>query len=158
MPRTDSRGKVLGQAVYADDFSLPRMLFVRVLRSPHPHARIRGIKTSAAKKQPGIVAVLTAKDIPGANSIGPIIKDQQILCADLVHYAGDAVALVAGETEQAAEAALERIEVDYEELPFVLDPLKALEPGAPVVHEGGNIGTHVKIRRGDIETGFREAA
>ena len=158
MPRTDSRGKVLGQAVYADDLSLPRMLFVKVLRSPHPHARIRGIKTSAAKKQPGIVAVLTAKDIPGENSIGPIIKDQQILCADLVHYAGDAVALVAGETEQAAEAALERIEVDFEELPALFDPLEALAPGAPGVHEGGNIGTHVKIRRGDIDAGFREAA
>ena len=158
MPRTDARSKVLGQAQYADDLSLPRMLFVKVLRSPHPHARIRAIKISAAQKQPDIVAVLTAKDIPGENSMGPIIKDQPILCADLVRYAGDAVALVAGETEQAAEAALERIEVDYQELPFVFDPLKALEPDAPVAHEGGNIGTLMKVRRGDIEAGFRDAA
>src|SRR3970282_2475542 len=105
MPRTDARSKVLGQAQYADDLSLPRMLFVKVLRHPHPHARIRAIKTSAAQKQPGIVAVLTAKDIPGENTMGPIIKDQPILCADLVRYAGDAVALVAGGTEaDAAEA------------------------------------------------------
>src|SRR3970282_694363 len=100
MPRTDARSKVLRQAKYADDLSLPRMLFVKVLRSPHPHARIRAIKTSAAQKQPGIVAVLTAKDIPGENSMGPIIKDQPILCADLVRYAGDAVALVAGGKER----------------------------------------------------------
>src|SRR3972149_3568664 len=102
MPRTDARSKVLGQAQYTDDLSLPRMLFVKVLRSPHPHARIRAIKTSAARKQPGVVAVLTAKDIPGENTIGPIIKDQPILCTDLVRYAGDAVALVAGGTEQGA--------------------------------------------------------
>src|SRR3972149_5884744 len=137
MPRTDARSKVLGQAVYADDLSLPRMLFVKVLRSPHPHARIRAIKTSAAQKQPGIVAVLTAKDIPGENSMGPIIKDQAILCADLVRFAGDAVVLVAGETEQAAEAALERIEVAYEEIPFVFDTLQALGPKAPGAHAGG---------------------
>lgn len=158
IPRTDARSKVLGQAKYTDDFSLPGMLFVKVLRSPLPHARIRSIKTAAARKQPGVVAVLTAKDIPAANSMGPIIKDQPVLCADLVRYAGDAVALVAAETEQAAEIAVERIEVDYEELPAVTDPLEALEPGAVVAHEGGNIGTHMKVRRGDIEAGFHDAA
>jgi CO/xanthine dehydrogenase Mo-binding subunit len=158
IPRRDARSKVLGQAKYTDDFSLPGMLFVKVLRSPLPHARIRSIKTTAARKQPGVVAVLTAKDIPAANSMGPIIKDQPVLCADLVRFAGDAVALVAAETEQAAEIAVERIEVDYEELPAVTDPLEALEPGAPVAHEGGNIGTHMKVRRGDIEAGFRNAA
>ena len=90
--------------------------------------------------------------------MGPIIKDQPVLCADLVRFAGDAVALVAAETEQAAEIAVERIEVDYEELPAVTDPLEALEPGAVVAHEGGNIGTHTKVRRGDIEAAFRDAA
>ena len=158
IPRKDARSKVLGQAKYTDDFSLPGMLFVKVLRSPLPHARIRSIKTTAARRQPGVVAVLTAKDVPGANSMGPIIKDQPVLCADLARFVGDAVALVAAETEQAAEIAVEKIEVDYEELPAVTDPLEALEPGAVVAHEGGNIGTHTKVRRGDIEAGFREAA
>ncbi len=158
IPRTDARSKVLGQAKYGDDFSLPGMVFVKVLRSPHPHARILSIKTAAARKQSGVVAVLTAKDIPGEKMMGPIIKDQPILCSDIVRYAGDAVALVAAETEQAAEIAVERIEVQYEELPAVTDPLAALEPDAPTAHEGGNIGTHMKVRRGNVEEAFSSAA
>ena len=158
VPRTDARAKVLGQARYVDDLSLPGMLYGKVLRSVHPHARIRSIETSGARSCPGVVAVLTAQDIPGENSLGPIIKDQPILCGDLVRYAGDAVALVAAETEQAAEAALARLEVDYELLTPVMDPLAALEPDAPSVHPGGNIATHFKVRRGDVEEGFRGAA
>jgi CO/xanthine dehydrogenase Mo-binding subunit len=158
MPHTDAMAKVLGQARYADDLSLPGMLYVKVLRSPYPHARIHAIRTSAARKLPGVVAVLTAKDIPGENSIGPIIKDQPILCAEIVRFAGDAVALVAAETEQSAESALERVEVDYEALTAVLDPLEAFEPDAPVVHDGGNIGTHMKVRRGNVEAAFHQAA
>jgi CO/xanthine dehydrogenase Mo-binding subunit len=158
MPRTDAVAKVLGQARYADDLSLPGMLYVKVLRSPYPHARIRSIKTSSARRLPGVVAVLTAADIPGTNSMGPIIKDQPILCSEVVRFAGDAVALIAAETEQAAESALELIEVDYEPLTAVLDPLEALAPGAPIAHDGGNIGTHMKVRRGDVERAFHEAA
>jgi CO/xanthine dehydrogenase Mo-binding subunit len=158
MPRTDAVAKVLGSARYADDLSLPGLLHVKVLRSRYPHARIRAIRTSAARKLPGVVAVLTAKDVPGQNSLGPIIKDQPILCADIVRYAGDAVALVAAETEHAAESALAAIDVDYEALTAVLDPLEALETSAPVVHDGGNIGTHMKVRRGNIEQAFSEAA
>lgn len=157
IPQKDARGKVLGEARYVDDLSLPGMVFGKVLRSPYPHARIRSIDTSRARIYPGIVAILTAQDIPGANSIGPIIKDQPVLCSDVVRYAGDAVALVAAETEIAAEEALAGIKVDYEPLPPVLDPLKALEPGAPLVHTGGNIGTHSKVRRGDMEKAFQEA-
>src|SRR3970282_1987411 len=104
--RKDARAKVLGQARYVDDLSLPGMLYGKVLRSVHPHARIRSIETSGARSGRGVVAVLTAQDIPGENSLGPIIKDHPILCGDLVRYAGDAVALVAAETEEAAEAAL----------------------------------------------------
>src|SRR3990167_1917054 len=104
------------------------MIYGKVLRSPHPHARIRSIDASRALKHPGVLAVLTARDIPGANSIGSIIKDQPILCGDEVRYVGDAVAVVAAETERAAEEALAQIVVDYEILPAVLDSLKAMEP------------------------------
>ncbi len=158
VPRKDARSKVLGEARYADDLSLPGTIYGKVLRSSLPHARIRSIDTSRARIYPGVVAVLTAQDVPGANSIGPSVKDQPVLCADVVRYAGDAVALVAAETEHAAEEALDQIEVDYEALPPVLDPLKAMEPGAPLVHPKGNIGAHLKVRRGDTGKAFREAA
>ena len=158
IPRTDARSKVLGQAKYGDDFSLPQMVFGKVLRSAHANARIRSVDVSRARSHAGVVAVITAQDVPGENSIGPIIKDQPVLCHDFVRYTGDAIALVAGETEQAAEEALTLIKVDYEALPPVFDPLKAMEPDAPVVHAGGNIGTHMKVRRGDVEKAFGEAA
>lgn len=158
VPRKDARGKLRGEARYVDDLSLPGMIYGKVLRSPHPHARIRSVDVSRALKHPGVIAVLTARDIPGANSIGAIIKDQPILCGDVVRYTGDAVALVAAETERAAEEALTRIAVDYEVLPPVLDPLEAMGPGAPKVHPAGNIGAHFKVRRGAVEKAFREAA
>lgn len=158
IPRKDARSKVLGVARYADDLSLPGTIYGKVLRSPLPHARIRSIDTSCARTIPGVVAVLTAQDVHGANSIGPIIKDQPVLCSDVVRYVGDAVALVAAETEHIAEEALDQIEVDYVVLPPVLDPLKALEPAAPLVHPKGNTGSYFKVRRGDVETAFREAA
>ena len=157
VPRADSRSKVLGEAKYADDLSLPGMVYGKVLRSPHPHAHIRSIDTSRARDCPGVIAVLTAKDIPGERTMGPIIKDQPVLCSDVVRYVGDAVALVAAESERSAEEALAQIVVEYEALPPVLDPLKAMEPGAPQVHSRGNIGTHFKVRRGDVEAAFRDA-
>jgi CO/xanthine dehydrogenase Mo-binding subunit len=158
IPRQDARAKVLGQASYTDDISLPGMIHGKVLRSPHAYARIRSIDTSRARACPGVVAVLTASDVPGANSIGPIIKDQPVLCGEVVRYAGDAVALVGAESEAAAEAALRMIEVDYEPLTPVLDPLKALDPGAPLVHPSGNVGSHFKVRRGDVALAFSKAA
>jgi CO/xanthine dehydrogenase Mo-binding subunit len=158
IPRKDARAKVLGEARYVDDLALPGMVYVKVLRSPHACARIRSVDASRARAVEGVVAVLTARDIPGANSIGPIIKDQAILCGDVVRYVGDAVALVAAETEQRAEEALAQLKVDYEPLPAVLDPLMALKPGAPLVQPKGNIGTHFKVYRGDVEKAFREAA
>jgi nicotinate dehydrogenase large molybdopterin subunit len=155
--RKDARGKVAGEARYTDDLALPGMIYAKALRSPHPHARIRSIDASRALRHPGVLAVLTAKDIPGANSLGTIIKDQPILCGDVVRYAGDAVAVVGAETERAAEEALAQIVVDYEILPAVLDPLRAMEPDSPAVHPAGNIGTHFKARRGDAAAAMREA-
>lgn len=156
--RIDSWSKVLGLARYTDDLCLPGMLYVKVARSPYPHARICSIDISRARNYPGVVCVLTAQDVPGEKLMGPIIKDQPVLCGEIVRYVGDAVALVGAETEQAAEKALELIKIDYEMLPSVWDALEAMEAGAPQVHFGGNIGTHAKVRRGDIEAAFRHSA
>lgn len=163
VPMLDAEARVRGTVPYAVNLRLPGMLVARVLRSPLPHARILRIDTSAAEAIPGVVAVLTAADLdkPGAPKrlFGQMTPDQQVVAGDKVRYVGDPVALVAAETEAAAEAALEAIEVDYEELPAVFDPLEAMQPGAPVIHEGhpDNVLLHAKIRHGDLEAGFAEA-
>ena len=104
-----------------------------------------------------MAAVLTAKDVPGRNGFGAIIPDQPVICGDKVRYVGDAVALVAAETEKIAQRALELIEVDYEPLPAVFDPREALKEDAPKIHEQGNLLSYNKLRKGDLEKGFCEA-
>ena len=118
---------------------------------------IKKIDISKALKLNGVVAVLTYNDIPGLNGFGIAIQDQPVLCYDKVRYIGDAVALVACETKELLDKAIDLIEVDYEPLPVVEDPLKALEKDSPKVHENGNIHLHTKIDKGDIEKGFKEA-
>ena len=129
--RVDSRDKLTGSARYAGDISLPGMLHAKVLRSDRPHAKILAIRTAAALAHPGVVAVLTHADIPGKNVIGRDRPDQTALCVDKVRYVGDAVALVAAETEAAAEEALALIEVDYEDLPGVFSPRRRSVPMPP---------------------------
>lgn len=160
LPRTDAVAKVTGAAVYADDLSFPGMLYGAVLRAGVPHARIRGIDITAARALPGVHAVLTAADIPGENRHGLVHRDWPVLCAEKVRYVGDAVALVAAETPEIARQALDLIRVDYEPLPVLADPLRALEPEAPRVHEEwptGNLLEELHVRRGDVERGFAEA-
>jgi len=118
---------------------------------------IKKIDISKALKLNGVVAVLTYNDIPGLNGFGIAIQDQPVLCYDKVRYIGDAVALVACETKELLDKAIDLIEVEYEPLPVVEDPLKALEKDSPKVHENGNIHLHTKIDKGDIEKGFKEA-
>ncbi|HEY64741.1 MAG TPA: molybdopterin-dependent oxidoreductase [Caldilineae bacterium] len=160
VPRPDAVGKVTGRLKFADDISFPDMLHGRVLRSAHPHARIRRIDTSKAKALPGVVAVLTHADVPGRNRHGLIYEDWPVLCEDKVRYVGDAIALVAAETRDIATRALELIEVAYEPLPVVSDPVQARRPDAPLVHEEwptGNLLKHIHVERGDVEAGFAEA-
>jgi selenium-dependent xanthine dehydrogenase len=152
--------KVTGRAKFTDDFVFADMLFARTLRSPHPHARILSINTEKAKALPGVHAVLTHKDVPGENLHGLVYRDWPVLCHDVVRYVGDAVAIVAADSEDIAADALKLIEVEYEPLPVVADPEYAHTADAPVLHPNhptGNLLKHIKVRHGDIEQGFAEA-
>jgi len=155
--RKDGRGKVTGETKFFSDMALPNMLYAKAARSKYPHARIKKINTEKAKAVPGVVAVLTHKDVPAANGFGILIPDQPVLCFDKVRYLGDAVAIVAAETIEAAERATEAVEVEYEPLPVVSDPLEAMKPDAPKVHEKGNILRHATVRVGDVNAAFRDA-
>lgn len=156
--RRDAEDKATGKAVYTDDLYLPGMLYGRTLRSAYAHARIKGIDCRDALKAPGVVTVLTAKDIPGINRFGVVYQDQPVLASEKVRCYGDAIALVVAESETAAEAALPLIKVDYEELPGVFSALEGMQPGAPPVHEKGNVIQHFKIRKGDVAQGFSQSA
>ncbi len=156
-PQPEAVDKVTGRAKYTDDYTFPDMLHARTLRAGVPHARIRLIDTSKAEALPGVRAALTHEDVPGENRHGLVYKDWPVLCDDKVRYVGDAVAVVAADTEEIAARALALIEVEYEPLPVVADPVSARAPGAPLVHESGNLLKHIKVRHGDIDRGFAEA-
>jgi len=156
--RKDGAGKVTGETKFFSDMSFPNMLFAKAARSRYPHARIKGINTKKAEAIPGVVAVLTHKDVPGVNGFGIVVPDQPVLCHDKVRYLGDAVAVLAAETIEAAERAAQLVEVEYEPLPVVSDPVEAMKPDAPKVHEKGNIQRHATVRVGDVEKAFSEAA
>jgi CO/xanthine dehydrogenase Mo-binding subunit len=155
--RVDAYAKVRGKLQYGGDIDYPGALHGKVLRSPYPHALIKKIDTEKAKSLPGVVAVLTAKDVPGRNGFGAIIPDQPVLCGDKVRYVGDGIAMVAALSEDIAIHALDLIEVGYELLPAVFSPIEAMKPGAPQIHEKGNLLTTGKIRKGDTDKGFKEA-
>jgi len=155
--RVDARAKVTGKARYVADVKIQGMLYGKMLLSPHPHALVRGIDTSKAEGLPGVWAVLTAQQIPGENQIGVVTPDQPLLAQEEVRFVGDCVALVAAESESIAEKALDLIQVDYEPLPGLYTPQEALEENSPRVHQGGNLLTHLKIRKGDVEVGFGES-
>jgi len=159
-PNPDALAKIRGQAKFTDDYQFPGMLYARTLRAGLPHARIRSIDTSAARALAGVHAVLTHEDVPGRNLHGIVTLDWPVLCGEKVRYAGDPVAVVAADTESIAARAVELIEVDYEELPSVTDAMDAVRPGAPVLHEGradGNLLKHIKVKKGEVITGFAEA-
>jgi xanthine dehydrogenase molybdenum-binding subunit len=160
LPNPNARAKIDGSARFTDDYDFPGMLYARTKRAAVPHARILSIDTAAAAELPGVHAVLTHADVPGHNRHGLVIDDWPVLCDDKVRYAGDAVAIVAADSEALAAAALDLIKVEYEELPVVSDALQASESGAPLVHDdrdGGNLLKHIRVDRGDIEAGFAEA-
>jgi len=158
LPRPDALAKVTGAAQYPGDLVRPGMLHLKVVFAERPHARIYAIDTADALDHPGVVAVLTADDVP-FNSYGLIEHDQPALCGDTVRFEGDKVALVVAETPQAAEQGAKLITVQYQELPAITDPRAAMLPDAPLVHaeRGSNVLLHVPLRKGDVERGFREA-
>ncbi|HEY1370930.1 MAG TPA: hypothetical protein VGH50_00555, partial [Candidatus Binatia bacterium] len=132
-PRVEGEQKVSGGAIYALDVVLPGMLWAKALRSPLPHARIKKIDTAKAQALPGVRAVLAGKDLSGAK-IGKKIVDMPLVAEDVVRFVGEKVAAVAADTEDIAAEAVELIDVEYEEMPAVLDPLEAMRPGAPLIH------------------------
>ncbi len=155
IPRRDSLAKAAGTERYAADLQPDNPVYLKVLRSPHPHARIIKIDTGRAAAAPGVSAVFTAADVPGTNRLKISLADQPLLCDDKVRFIGDPVALVAAESEQAATCALALIKVDYELLPAVFDPLDALRAGTPQIHAGRpNLLADLKIERGDPAAGF----
>ncbi|HUK41740.1 MAG TPA: xanthine dehydrogenase family protein molybdopterin-binding subunit [Candidatus Acidoferrales bacterium] len=172
VPRGEGSDKVSGRTMYTADVNLPGTLWGKILRSPHPHARIRGIDIEKAQRVPGVKAIITGREFPN-HFIGKQIRDMPVLCWDVVRFVGDRVAAVAAETLDAAEEALALIRVDYEELPAVFDPLEAMGNGAPLLHadvaayDGApkdklaldvhNGLTRLAWRKGDVERGFRDA-
>ncbi len=153
-PRRDLPEKLTGEAKYAADVQLPGMLFGKILRSPHPHARILSINVDAARNLPGVRAVVTPFDAPK----GQVAPDMPILDTE-ARYVGDEVAAVAADDEDLAEAALSLIEVKYEQLPFVTDAVEAIKPDAPQTRPGGNLvgGKPLTLTRGSVEEGFAQA-
>jgi selenium-dependent xanthine dehydrogenase len=159
--RPDAQEKVTGSAIYAADLRFPGMLHAKVLRSQHAHARVLRVNASRARSLPGVAAVLTADEIPGARKNGHVRRDWPILVGvgETVRYMGDALALVAAESEAIARQALALIVVDYQPLPGVFSAQEALAPGAPLLHDDapGNLLKHIPVRKGDMATGWSRA-
>jgi CO/xanthine dehydrogenase Mo-binding subunit len=173
LPRIEGEGKVTGQTKYAADLRFEDLLWAKVLRASVPHARIVNVDTSKAKALKGVRAVLTGADVKDI-FVGTRVKDQPVLAFDKVRTCGDAVAAVAAESEAIADEAIGLIDVEYEELPYVEDPVEALKPTAPLIHEdrnkyrnaaklpegmpSHNLQSYVLWKNGDIEAGFQKSA
>src|ERR687892_253078 len=169
-PRVEGKLKVTGEALYSADFKLPNTLWGRVLRSPISYGRIKRIDVTRAREVPGVKAVITGQDVTGLR-IGRCIYDTPVLADGLVRFIGEKVAAIAAETEEAAEQALDRIEVEYEEMEPLLDPLAAIKPDAPVLHPDllsykglpvpveklSNVFAYLRWGKGDVDAGFRNA-
>jgi 4-hydroxybenzoyl-CoA reductase alpha subunit len=160
LPRVDAADKVTGRAMYTADHSFQNMLYGKILTSPIAHARIKSIDTSKAEELEGVKLVLTAKDVPDITyGVNPPRYDEHILAREKVRHVGDEVAAVIAVDEDRATKGLALIEVEYEELPAVFDPIEAIKDGAPQIHDRykNNINTHVDHHFGDVEKGFAEA-
>ena len=159
--KVDGLAKATGKAAYTDDIALPGMLHAKILRSPHPHARILSIDTTGALELEGVHAVVTGRDMPVRYGIIPWTPDEYPLCVERVRYIGDGVAAVAAVDEDTANRALARIRVEYEELPACLDPAEALAADGseerPFIHEprregrNGNITKQVQLSFGEVD-------
>lgn len=158
--RIDVKDKVLGTGIYADDICMNGMLYGKAVRSKYPRARVLSIDTAKAKQLEGVVAVVTAKDIPGKNKIGHLKQDWDALIAegDCTRYLGDSICLVAATTKAILEQAVLLIEVTYEPMQGIFRPSEALLPQSDVLHDGGNILAHEHLIRGDAKTALEQSA
>ncbi|OGB96782.1 MAG: aldehyde oxidase [candidate division NC10 bacterium RIFCSPLOWO2_12_FULL_66_18] len=158
--KVDAMAKVTGETKFADDLALPRMLHAKILRSPHPHARILSIDTGPAEALPGVHAVLTGRALPIKFGILPVSQDEEALATERVRYVGDPVAAVAAVDEETAEAACRLIRVEYEVLPALMSVGEALAREDVRIHDygpRGNIHKEVALTFGDVEEGFSQA-
>ena len=170
VPRIDALEKVTGRAMYIDDLKFSDVLYGKILRSPHAHAKIKRIDTSKAEALPGVRAVVTGKDAPFRG--GEAIRDQPFLAVGKVRCVGEVVAAVAADTKEIAEHAIGLIVVEYEPLAAVLDVMEAVKPSAPLIHEEMHAYAHMPVvtvvphtnicakfefKQGDVEKGFRES-
>jgi len=160
-PKSDGVAKADGSGIYADDIALPRMLHAKILRSPHAHARIRGIDLGAAEALPGVVATLVGAELPLKYGVIPWTQDETALAVEKVRHVGDAVACIAAIDERTADEALRLVKVDYEVLPAVLTPEDALEHPEIKVNERakvGNVTKHVHLQFGEVDEAVAGAA
>jgi len=159
--KVDAMAKVVGETLFADDLALPRMLFCKLKRSPHPHARVLNVDTSRAEAMEGVVAVLVGSELPVPFGILPVSQDEHALCIDKVRFVGDPVAAVAAIDEETATVALELIDIEYEVLPPIMAIEEALAEDSEPIQTGkgieGNVHKAVSLEFGDIEEGFGEA-
>jgi len=158
LPRIDAIEKATGTAKYLGDLKIPGMLYGKILRSPYAHAKILRVDTSKAESLKGVRAVVTGKDTQGLLlCVIPHLANKTPLAEDRVRFIGDEIAAVAADSEEIAEEALDLIEVEYEELPGVFDPLEAMKPGAVKIHEKGNVAIHISRAYGDVDKAFQES-
>ncbi len=159
-PMLDALDKATGRARFTDDLALPGMLFGKILRSPVAHARVLHVDLTGAEKLTGVKGAISGRDIPKKKyGIVPMAKDEYALAIDKVRYIGDEVAAVVATSLDAAEEAVSKIRVNYEELPAVFDPLEAMKPGAPILHDEvpNNVSATIRKEFGDVEKAFRES-
>src|SRR5207245_2945826 len=167
LPRYDGLGHVTGRTQYVDDVRVGRTLWVKAFRSPHHHAAIASIDTSKAEKLKGVHAIITCADVPknvyGHLEALGVPADEPLLADGEVRYKGQPIAAVAAESEEAAQAAVDAIEISYDPRPALFDIRKALDPDAPTIHQWGNVYPHYgpfnhrRVRKGDIEAAFDKA-
>jgi 4-hydroxybenzoyl-CoA reductase subunit alpha len=161
LPKIDAWAKVTGETRYADDLVLPRLAHAKLLRSPHPHARIVRIDTARARAVPGVYGVITGHDLPRVKfGILPVSQDEEALCTDKVRMVGDAVAAVAAVDEETAERACELIDVEYEPLPALMSIEESLGHPEVRIHDygdGPNVHKNVSLQFGDVEAAFARA-
>jgi len=171
IPRKDAFEKITGKAIFTFDIdNIPHLLYAKFLTSPYAHARIININTSDAENLPGVKAIVTGRDWPV--KIGLYAGDRDILAFEKVRWMGQPVVAIAAKTEKIAEDALQKIKIDYEQLPAIFDPVKAKESKDILVHEkmgeyehslafnpipGTNIANHFKLRKGNVEEAFSGA-
>ena len=161
LPKLDAWAKVTGGTCYADDLVLPRLAYGKILRSPHAHARILGIDTARARAVPGVLAVITGRDLPRVKfGILPVSQDEEALCTEKVRMVGDAVAAVAAVDEETAEQACRLIDVDWEPLPALMSIEDSLAHPEVRIHEygdGPNVHKNVALQFGDVDAAFARA-